>query len=168
MNRKILPLTVVAFILLSASQSFAVGRDTAKADSFHISEEVTHYPSEENTTELEIKVNTNERARILNFNIRNIGDSDAINFVWNVSFCNGYILYGRTFSDSESKLLSNNNVTIWIEPYKGYLMEASRVVVGFGKPKMTISANAENAEKVEKTVETFLFLTFCKREIPRL
>ena len=158
MNRKILPLAVVVFILLSVSQSFADGEDTARADSFHISEEVTHYPSEENTTELEITVNTNERARISNFNIRNIGDNDAINVSWNLNFQGGLILIGRSYCEVEASPIRPDDDIIVVYINAGRHPIDSLHVLGIGKPIMTITAEADNAAKVEQTVETFLFI----------
>ena len=156
MDRKILPLTVVAFILLSAGQSFADGEDTARADSSHISEGFTHYPSEENTTELEI---TDIKGGIFGFTIKNIGKASAKNSSWQLYAEGGLVLFGRyRGQEYNSDFEPDEEWIIKLEEDRyGF---GNRFIYGFGKVTISITIEADNAERVEKTVETFLFLIF--------
>lgn len=134
----------VAIILLFLGVAFAPSINAIKNEK-----------SEE--TELEIRLYTTDKNWIRHFDVVNIGDNDAINVSWNLSFKGGLILIGRKYGENLNFPIDpDSGIRIGIGPNRYYLV--SYRILGIGMPSMTITANADNAEKVEKTYDTFLFL----------
>ena len=115
---------------------------------------------EDNTTELEINLHTVQNNRIRRILIYNVGDVDAVNVSWNLSFKGGIVLLGREYNGLFNTPLYPYpfGFDIWINALP-YAVE-DYTILGIGKGKLTFSVDADNAEKVEETYDVFLFIYF--------
>ena len=109
----------------------------------------------EYSPELEI---TKVKGGIFSFTIKNVGDETAINVSWSIRFDGGIVHPREQHSFNNNNLAPDEERTIvfWLSPIPEY----SQLVFGIGRVKITMVANADNAEKVTKTTDGFIILLF--------
>jgi len=84
--------------------------------------------------------------------IKNIGNNTAFNVQWKISIDYGFILFGRNSSGTIPKpLLVGKETEV-----------SSKLIFGFGPIIITVTAWADNAPLVSRTISGFLLLFFIK------
>jgi hypothetical protein len=98
-----------------------------------------------NVPELEI---SNIEGGIFNIHIqiKNVGNTDAINVEWNITILGG-LLAPSSRQSSNSNLIIKSNDSIHI---------MSSLLLGFGKITATIKVKADDVNEISKTIDAFV------------
>jgi len=81
--------------------------------------------------------------------IRNNGTVDATNVTWSISLDGGFILLGKETIGTASSIAAGGELPI-----------KSQLILGLGKPTITVSASCSEGASVQKTVSGFVLFVF--------